>query len=132
MHGEFKAWSNAEQKLLVFCMAITASGLKPGLWAHLATKNSHPHATSQHGSFGPASILKFLRYVLGEHPGRLALEMKRDGLACSLEVCELSLGNESSHPHAASKYGSFGHASFLEFLRHELGEHPRRLALEMK
>lgn len=33
MRGKFKARSNAEQKLLVFCAATTASGLKPGLWA---------------------------------------------------------------------------------------------------
>ena len=33
LRGRFKARSNAIQKLLVFTAAVTASGLKPGLWA---------------------------------------------------------------------------------------------------
>jgi len=98
----------------------------------LGNENSHPHAASQYGSFGPASILEAQRYMLGEYPGRLALEMKWDVLACSLENCELSLGNKNSHPHAASQLGSFGPASTQKFLKHVLGEHPGRLALELK
>jgi len=95
-------------------------------------ENSHPHTTSQYGSFGPASIVEVQRYMLGEYPGRLALEMKWDVLAISLEVCKLSLGKENSDPHAASQYGSFGPASILECLRHVLNVNPGRVALEMK
>jgi len=98
----------------------------------LGNENSHPHATFLYESFGPASILEVQRCMLGEYPGWLALEMKWDVLACSLEVCKLSLGNKNSHPHAASQYGSFGPASILECLRHVLGEHPGRFAMAIK
>jgi len=98
----------------------------------LGNESSHPHAASQYESFGPASIPEYLRHVLGVHFGRLALEMKWDGLACSLEACELSLGNANSLPHVASQNGPFGPASILEVQRNMLGEYPGRLSLEMK
>jgi len=80
----------------------------------LGNENSHPHTTPQYGSFGPTSILEVQRNMLGECPGRLALEMKWDVLACSLEVCKLSLGNKNLHPHTASQDASFGPGSILE------------------